>query len=727
MNVNEIVIKPIFRVNTWLNKKLSFPGADQHLIQQKKVFIAGYFIASIGVMLMSLMAWQLQIFYLLRFGWLLIGFYLIIIPLLFLIKKGIEWLCFIGTVWLILVTFLYNLWLGGLLNSHGIIFTSLATVIFIVMLKSRIMIAVACILYFATILLSGILQPYLVVPKDFSPFYNVIFFTINTIWVSGFMIIFIYIFISQRSKAEKEEAKKLKLLDEAKTRLFINITHEFRTPLTVILGLTERLKVHPDKNPEDGLQRIEQNSRRLLYLVNQMLDFSRLEAGAMPIHFIHGDIIRYLRYLLELYQPLAFNKQISLRFESDLKDLEIDYEPEKLLHIVSNLLSNSIKFTPKGGEIKLSTGLEYGKKTAFLIQISDTGIGIPAQKLKSIFDRFYQIEDKTLHHTTGSGLGLALTKEFVKLMGGEITVNSTEGKGTVFSIVLPVTHFAPERDEIIDEDLENWVSSMDLPMEEADNILTSPENNKELPVLLIVEDNADVIYYLRSLLEAQYNIEISKNGEEGLKKALDLTPDIIISDIMMPVMDGFEMLDRLKNDIRTSHIPIILLTAKADINSRIEGLERGADAFLAKPFNENELMVSLKTLIDLRIKLRQRYASIRLPEPSQDKSFQWEDSFMQQVHKILDQNYKNEDLNIIRFCKDMGMSRTQLYRKFKALSDKTLNEYIRSFRLDKARELLATTSLNVSQVAFEVGFKNLSHFSHIFYKEFGLNPREIRS
>jgi signal transduction histidine kinase/CheY-like chemotaxis protein/AraC-like DNA-binding protein len=716
MNKIEKLVKPISRISNWLNEKLNFQGADRQQIQVKKVFVAGYFIAGIGVVIMTLLTLQLGIFYLLPYGLFLVCFYLIFIPWIFFARKGIEWLCFAGTMLLILGTFYFTLKLGGLINSHGI-----------VMLKNRMMIIVPVIVYFITLLLSGILQPGLTLPQGFSPVHNLIFFTINTIWISGFMIVFIYVFIAERSRAAEEEAQKLKMLDEARTRLFINVTHEFRTPLTVILGLAGQLKIHSDPDTREGLEKITQNGKRLLHLVNQMLDFSKVESGAMPVRFIQGDIIGYLKYLIEIFQPLAAGNHLSLRFESPLLTMETDFEPDKLMHILSNLISNSIKFTPQGGEIILSARIDQEKKTSIHIDLIDNGIGIPAHNLNNIFDRFYQVGDNGLHHTSGSGLGLALTKELVKLIGGEITVESTEKKGTVFSIILPVTNSAPRGNEIITGQIENYLAAMNFSKPAKEEMPAGEDDrDSEFPLLLIVEDNADVVYYLSSLLGNVYAIEVSGNGEEGLKKAIELTPDIIISDVMMPVMDGFEMVGKLKNDIRTSHIPIVLLTARADMDSRVEGLERGADAYLAKPFNEPELMTSLRSLIELRKKLRQRYSSLSLHEPAGDKSLQYEDSFMKQVLKIVEKNYQHEDLSITRFCQDLGMSRSQVYRKFKALSDKTLSGYIRSYRLSKARELLKTTRLNVTQIAFEVGFKNLSHFSHTFLDEFGVSPSEIR-
>ncbi|MEN8121607.1 MAG: response regulator, partial [Bacteroidota bacterium] len=252
------------------------------------------------------------------------------------------------------------------------------------------------------------------------------------------------------------------------------------------------------------------------------------------------------------------------------------------------------------------------------------------------------------------------------------------------------------------------------------------KTKKEQPILLIVEDNSDVSIYLESILEKHYRILIADNGKLGLEKAVESVPDIILSDIMMPQMDGIDMLKHLKNDVRTSHIPVVLLTAKVDINSKLEGLETGADAYLAKPFNKKELFIRLRKLVELRNKLQERYTSFQLPEISNNKQIQTEDNFMHKLHEIFEKRLGDENLGIHQLCNEMFMSRAQLYRKFKALTNRSIMGYLRSFRLQKAKSLLQTTNLNVTEIAFEVGFKNLSHFSHIFHQEFGTNPSNLK-
>ncbi len=542
---------------------------------------------------------------------------------------------------------------------------------------------------------------------------------------------------------EHREAERLKELDVVKTKLYTNITHEFRTPLTVILGMVRQIKENPQDWFNEGLKMIERNGNNLLQLVNQMLNLSKLESGALPVNLIQGDILTYLKYVLESFHSMAESKNVQLHFQSDSDELIMDYDPEKIREIVSNLLSNAIKFTPEGGAVNvrltaagqrstenpMSLPLAIGRPLSTIITIKDTGIGIAPEKLPHIFDRFYQADDASTRKTEGTGIGLALTKELVKLLKGEISVESGIGMGTVFTIELPLTNNAPLSKETgVVERPESILSLAALQPIEEGRFADSKTQPPDLPILLIVEDNADVAHYLKSILAKDYRMEMAINGQQGLGKALELVPDIIISDVMMPIMDGFELCEKLKKDTRTSHIPIILLTAKADISSKIEGLEHGADAYLAKPFHKEELLVRLQKLMELRKCLQERYAVFPLAvsyPPSAD--FPIEDAFLQKVHKILEIHLGNEYFSILDLCKELGMSRTQLYRKFKALTNQPIGHFFRSMRLQKAKELLLTTDLHISEIAYEVGFKSPAYFTRIFKEEFGVNPSKVRS
>jgi len=529
--------------------------------------------------------------------------------------------------------------------------------------------------------------------------------------------------IKQNIRYEQRETGRLKELDEVKTRLFTNITHEFRTPLTIILGMANLIRDRPDEWIVEGTDKIRDNGQNLLSLVNQMLDLSKLESGSMPLHIMQEDVISTLRYFTATFISIASAKNIELKFLPGTDRYVMDMDHEKLFHIVSNLLSNALKYTPEGGKVELSAGFAGEGKKEFVIRVQDNGSGIETSHLPHIFNRFYRAEGNGTQ--VGHGLGLALTRELVKLLNGNITVKSEPGIGSVFSVIFPVSNLAlfPE---IGGQDGKTDFVFDQSPMIENETVLMeSPSIQDDRPILLVVEDNSDLVQYLTALLSGEYRINIAGNGKDGLHKALDLIPDIILSDVMMPVMDGITLLDKVKNDIRTSHIPVVMLTAKADIASKLEGLERGADDYLSKPFNEEELRIRINKLIELRRKLRLRYASMSAPPSTDDKAIHIEDAFMQKVRQVMEANLDDDQFGIIQLCKSVGMSRAQLYRKFKSLTDKTVNDYLRTFRLHKAKELLLTTDRNVSEVAFDVGFKNLSHFSKVFTEEFGKNPRDI--
>ena len=378
-------------------------------------------------------------------------------------------------------------------------------------------------------------------------------------------------------KKTKEELDAANELDELKTRLFANITHEFRTPLTVIIGMIDKLVSAPDQWLTKGADMIRRNGHNLLRLVNQLLDLSKLEAGKLPLHLVQADVIEYLHYLVESFHSFAEIKDIRLHFLADEEALMMDYDPDNLLKIVSNLLSNAIKFTDKGGDVYMSVRSEgillpNTDKPALLIKVKDTGIGIPEDKLPYIFDRFYQAkpnsneQSKPLNWASpaeGTGIGLSLTRELVKLMGGMIKVNSTLGKGTTFTVYLPIQREAQIVDRMEKNRFQEKMYEFTHPSEKetaAINISFAP--NEARPTALIVEDNADISKYLAACLEGDYQLEMAANGQEGIDRALSMAPDIIISDVMMPQKDGYELCYTLKNDIRTSHIPLYCLPQK---------------------------------------------------------------------------------------------------------------------------------------------------------------------
>lgn len=527
-----------------------------------------------------------------------------------------------------------------------------------------------------------------------------------------------------RQYLQRREALRMKELDEVKTRLYTNITHEFRTPLTVILGMTEKLM--GDGGDATPLTMIKRNGENLLNLVNQMLDLAKLESGKLSLHLVQADVAHYLRYVAASFHSFAQHKNIELHFLPEPDSFFMDFDKDRLLHIVSNLLSNAVKFTEAGGHIYVQTA-DAGER--FLIKVKDTGAGIPEDKLPHIFERFYQVDDSRTRKGEGTGIGLTLVHELVKMMGGDIGVKSLLGKGTEFTISLPVTRNAPLAGDVPGQSPVQGHALLDTvlpdtePAEEA-------TGDAQLPLLLVVEDNADVAEYIGVCLAGLYRILYAADGAAGIEKALAEIPDLIVSDVMMPEKDGFELVQVLKQDERSNHIPIVLLTAKADIASKLEGLERGADAYLPKPFHQKELQLRLRNLLKQQRRMQEKFAGqdfSALPARPAGKTADPQDAFLQQAARAIldhldDAAYGNEEL-----AREMAMSESQLNRKIKALTGKTLSLFIRGVRLREGLKLLQSTDLNVSEVAYAVGFTDPAYFSRTFSQEFGKAPSGFRN
>jgi len=575
---------------------------------------------------------------------------------------------------------------------------------------------------------------------------------------------------------EQQEAQRLKELDAFKSRLYTNITHEFRTPLTVILGMAEELEAgswqlavgsQERSRIDKTLALVKRNGQNLLRLVNQLLDLSKLEDKSFNLKLRHGDIVPFLRYVTESFQSYANGLNLSLRFLTTLDKLEMDFDPEQVQQVMTNLIGNALKFTPSGGEVSVGVrderlgmrsegrGMrdeESGMRgvvgssliphpSSLIISVSDTGIGIPAAELPHIFDRFYQVDDSTTRAGEGTGIGLAHTLELVKLMGGEIGVESELGKGTTFAVRLPVGHspgtqtlvsqpLTPKGEpqslisaELVHEGISSGIMDSGSPFRESggsherNNPTIQQSNN-----LLLIEDNADVVAYLKSILSEKYHVSVAYNGRIGIEMALENLPDLILSDVMMPEKDGYQVLDTLKNDQLTSHIPIVLLTAKADAESKVAGLKRGADAYLSKPFDKKELLATLEMMLENRRRMVAFFAS-QNAVPSEDIAI--EDAFIQKVRKVVAENFADENFALPQLCDQIGMSRSQLFRKMKALTEVSPSDFIRDYRMQQAKILLETHKFSVKEVAYKVGFKDISHFSKCFQDAFGLAPSSL--
>lgn len=531
-----------------------------------------------------------------------------------------------------------------------------------------------------------------------------------------------------KRKLSMEEAKRLKEMDQVKTKLFTNITHEFRTPLTLIQGTAEQeISQNGQVKPEENLQNaltIQRNSAQMLTLVNQLLDLRKLESGQLPVHWVQDDIIQYLKYLTESFHSHAENKGLQLHFLSEIDQLQMDYDPDKLLYVVSNLLSNAIKFTPSGGNVYFQV-TEDASNTKLLLKVKDTGIGIEEAKLPKVFDRFYQVDDSAVRKQEGSGIGLSLTKELVNLMGGRIEVSSQLGKGSVFTVHLPISQKA-EKQTVSTENLNRKILGFAAAPVLSSGIKEKKEAGADLPLVLIIEDNPDVVRYLTSCLNQQYNILTAQNGQIGIQTALDMVPDLIISDVMMPEKDGFEVCQILKEDERTSHIPIILLTAKADVTSKLRGLKHGADTYLSKPFHREELDIRIEQLIELRKKLQERFGSLDFEQFNVQRNSP-EEAFLLKVRQVVEENMSDSNFGMVQLCRAIGLSRSQLFRKLKALTGKSTSLVVRSIKLQKARYLLKTTDMTVTEIAYETGFSDLAYFSKCFVEEYGENPSAVKN
>jgi signal transduction histidine kinase/ligand-binding sensor domain-containing protein/DNA-binding response OmpR family regulator len=531
----------------------------------------------------------------------------------------------------------------------------------------------------------------------------------------------------------KFEADKMHEVDELKSRFFANISHEFRTPLTLIFGpANDVLEKSDDPHTKKNVGIIKRNASRLYSLVNQLLDLSKLESGKMKLQASEQDIIPLLKGYVLSFSSLAERKKIKLSFNAAEDNLNVYIDRDKVEKIITNLLSNALKFTPEGGNIDFTVEKldSYAE-----IRVADSGMGIAEERLDKIFDRFYQVDGSHTRESEGTGIGLALTKELVELHKGKIEVESEYGKGTTFEVLLPLgeDHLKPE------EIAEKSVQEKSAVTEEETELIPELEKGKkktgfdilletnDKPLLLIVEDNADVRKYIISYLEEEYRIQEAVDGEDGLNQAINHIPDLIISDVMMPKMDGFELCNKLKTDERTSHIPIIMLTAKATSKDKIEGYETGADDYIMKPFDSNVLKVRIKNLVYQRKKLREHFRKEGLFELEDKAITSVDKKFLQKVIKVINKNLSDTSFGVEILADEISMSRSNLERKLAALADESPAEIIKRIRLNCASKLIIQKSGNISEIALEVGFSNPAYFSKCFREQFGLTPSEYKT
>ena len=469
------------------------------------------------------------------------------------------------------------------------------------------------------------------------------------------------------------------------------------------------------------------NASRLLTLVNQLLDLSRLESGSLKLQCRNLNLNELVERVSSQFASMADSRNVIFQIDTS-ESIDLFADPEKIEKIITNLLSNAFKFTAAHGAIQLKIGKciadkQFPAGSAEII-VKDTGIGIDAGDLPKIFDRFYQVDNTTTRQFEGSGIGLALVKELVELHHGSVVVESVAGEGTCFTVHFPLGKDHLTNVELVlptTEELQpDMVAYIEDSLEEVDELDTEPS----MPTLLVVEDNADLRYCLRSCLSDKYNIVESPDGTDGYLKALEHIPDLVISDLMMPGFDGIELCKKLKADEKTSHIPIILLTAKADHSAKLEGLRKGADDYITKPFSPDELITRVENLITVRRNLQQKYSRQLRLMPSAIDVDSMEDQFVKKVMTIIELHIDNSSFGVELLAREAAMSNIQLYRKLKSVTGFTPNELIRNTRLERAASLLTQHAGNVADIAYLVGFNNLSYFSKCFKEKFGVTPTE---
>lgn len=528
--------------------------------------------------------------------------------------------------------------------------------------------------------------------------------------------------LEQQAEELKAQTEKLKEIDKLKSAFFANISHEFRTPLSLILAPLEKQISDGQANQETEI--MYRNGRRLQQLINQLLDLSKIESGQMKVFHGYHNLTSFVHALAQSFAPLAESRDITLSVEVPLHPFMAYFDAEKLETVLYNLLSNALKFTPAQGHVNFSMNMaEGGQRCEFIIK--DNGPGIPDSSLDKIFDRFYQVESGAQRSFEGSGIGLALTRDLVVLMQGNIAVESDLGKGSAFRVMLPLTTkegtIIPE-EIAIDPALPAYVGMS--PSCEQDASDTAGYHGT---TVLLVEDNRDLTWYLRGVLEKHFRVQTAGDGEEAMQLIRAEAPDLILSDMMMPRMDGFTLCEEIRKDPLTSHLPFILLTARTNIESRLAGLELGADDYMTKPFVVAELLVRIRNLLNQRSQLRERFRRELTIAPQNVTVTSSDELFVRKVMEVTETHMKDATFSVDRLSDEMGISRKHLHRKLVALAGQTPNEFIRVFRLKRAMQLLQQQAGTVKEIAYSVGFNNMSYFAKCFKEEFKLSPTEVTS
>lgn len=588
---------------------------------------------------------------------------------------------------------------------------------------------------------------------------TVLFLLISILTLTLALIMMIYLTLNHKKKANKllidknkkiekqnellkEQHEKLKQIDEelkeatqAKLKFFTNISHEFKTPLTLIKGPIENLLDQANNDPASVRKMYEvmyKNTHRLLQMINQLMDFSLLENKKLNIKTSQYNLVDFLTEICDSFKPMAENKKIDLSVNFPSEKTEIWFDYEKIEKVMFNLLSNSFKFTPKNGKISINLSRKDVEQNGLFseeicIEVKDNGPGISAEELPKIFDRYYFKGNS--NNVKNSGIGLHFSKELVELHRGRIEIESTEGEGTSVFVYLPVGNVHLFEEEMIQQQNATNIIKNNGVVLNGHNLIANNHQNqnheKNTPTVLIIEDTQDMLDYIRVELNGAYNIITAENGNVGIEQALKEEPDLIISDVMMPEMDGFEMTRQLKSDTKTSHIPIILLTARTSERDKIEGIDGGADFYIEKPFNAEFLRSSINNLLISRQKLRKHYRQtldFKLPG---NEINNLDKKFLSKLKYKIIESIGTENLNVDELATELGMSRVHLYRKVKKLTDMSVSEFVISVKLKRSLEYLGTSGKTITEIAYESGFSSQSYYTRCFKEQFKMSPRQF--
>ena len=527
----------------------------------------------------------------------------------------------------------------------------------------------------------------------------------------------------------KHEVSVEQQVSDIKLRFFTNISHELRTPLTLIAGPVEYVlknKTLPD-DVREQLHVVERNTDRMLRLVNQILDFRKIQKNKMKLRIEQIDIVPFVRHIMDNFESLAEEHHIDFVFESEMPCLKLWVEADKLEKIVFNLLSNAFKYTPQG---KMITLFIHENEHNVAIGVQDQGIGISESKKASLFVRFENLLDKNLFNQQSSGIGLSLVKELVELHKATIRVDSKEGEGSCFTVefLKGKEHYTENVEFILSDSVEMRPEEVEEPVQGHE------EKRNESKTMLLVEDNLELRFFLRSIFISNFNVIEAVNGADGLDKALKFVPDIIISDIMMPEKDGITMTEDLRANMATSHIPVVLLTAKTDMDSKLEGMELGVEDYITKPFSATYLKARVENILTQRVKLQQLYCANLMniqPVPEEEQQTQPEMSshdrkFMEKLTELMEKNMDNGDLIVDDLVQELAVSRSVFFKKLKTLTGLAPIEFIKEMRVKRAAQLIESGDYNMTQIAYMVGINDPRYFSKCFKQRFGMTPTEYK-